>query len=101
MIRFRLLSSAAPLHAPSDGRGAGAAPDPDQILRRAQAAELLGVSLRQLDRLAEAGGGPTRTRLGEAAIGYRRRHLLEWLDAQAAGASTASSTVARQRQVQR
>ena len=53
--------------------------DLDQLLREQEAAELLGVSHRTLQRWRCTGEGPPFIRCGPRAIGYCRRDLLRWI----------------------
>ncbi len=53
---------------------------PDCALTEIQAALLLGVSVRTVQKFRYVGGGPPFMRIGRA-IRYRRRVLLDWMDA--------------------
>jgi hypothetical protein len=50
------------------------------VLTEGTAARRLGVSLRHLQRLRVAGGGPHYIRLGQRRIGYRPADLNRWLE---------------------
>ena len=54
-------------------------PDVDTILTRAEAARLLRLSTRSLERMGEVGEGPPRIQLSERRVAYWRRDLLDWL----------------------
>lgn len=57
-------------------------PDPDQLLRPAQAADLLGVSVHTLIRWRRSEDtGPPFVRINQAHVAYRRRDIRKWLDA--------------------
>lgn len=59
--------------------GAASAADPDlKVYTRAEAAEMLGISVLTLDRLHAAGSGPARLRLSARRVGYRARDLIAW-----------------------
>ncbi len=51
----------------------------NSLLDQKQAAELLGVSVRTLERHRVAGTGPRFTRLGRL-VKYRECDLLEWVN---------------------
>jgi predicted DNA-binding transcriptional regulator AlpA len=51
---------------------------PFEVLTQAEAAKLLGVSQRHLQRLEEIGAGPPRTRLGERRIAYLKQGSVAW-----------------------
>ncbi|MBL8628379.1 MAG: helix-turn-helix domain-containing protein [Rhodospirillaceae bacterium] len=60
-----------------------------EFLTRPQAAKHLGVSVSFLNKLAAKGTGPVITRLGSAAVRYKRADLDAWLDSRrATNAST-------------
>ncbi len=61
---------------------------PDQILREREAARLLGVSHRTLQRWRCVGGGPSFVRCGLRAVGYRRGDLLAWIEARTHGSTS-------------
>lgn len=50
-----------------------------QVLRKREAAKLIGISIATLDRLRAAGTFVRPIRLGEQAIGFLRRDLDAWL----------------------
>jgi len=50
-----------------------------ELLTEAEAAEWLRVSPRHLQRLADLGEGPPRTRLGERRIAYPVEGLAAWV----------------------
>ncbi len=53
--------------------------DTEIITRRKEAARLIGVSLRSLDRWERAGQFPKRIRLGPRAVGYSTVEVNDWL----------------------
>ena len=55
---------------------------PSEVVRPAEAASLLSVSLSLLKKWRVQGGGPRFVRLGGRAIGYRRADLSDWIAAQ-------------------
>jgi predicted DNA-binding transcriptional regulator AlpA len=57
--------------------------EPDAILAPADAARLLGVHTRSLERWRVSGDGPVFVRLGLRRIGYRVSDLTTWLEARA------------------
>ena len=71
-----------------------AAPDyalpEDVVLTTSEAAHMMRVSVRTLERLAETGEGPARVRLGARRIGYWRADLLAWLQARTSPAKRAA-----------
>lgn len=75
----RLLTSGAYAgHAPESGSGASRL---RHIMRRPEAAEYIGRSVRALERWATEGGGPKFVRIGAKAVGYRTEDLDAWLKA--------------------
>ena len=52
----------------------------DSLLNQKQAAKLLGLSVRTLERHRVAGTGPRFTRLGRL-VRYRQVDLADWVDA--------------------
>ncbi len=54
---------------------------PPEVVRPAEAASLLSVSLSLLKKWRVQGGGPRFVRLGGRAIGYRRADLSDWIAA--------------------
>ena len=55
---------------------------PSEVVRPAEAALVLSVSLSLPKKWRVQGGGPRFLRLGGRAIGYRRADLSEWIAAQ-------------------
>jgi predicted DNA-binding transcriptional regulator AlpA len=53
---------------------------PDALLFPAEAAFLLGLSIRTLEAARLNGGGPSYIALGRRAVRYRRRDLEEWIE---------------------
>jgi predicted DNA-binding transcriptional regulator AlpA len=51
----------------------------DQLLNQKQAARILGLSVRTLERHRVTGTGPRYVRLGHV-IRYRQNDLQEWID---------------------
>ena len=62
------------------------------LLREAEAAEMLRISPRTLQRLRYEGGGPVFIKVGEARVVYRQRDIEAWLEGRAA---TSTSSGAR------
>ncbi len=56
----------------------------NEVLTEREAARLLRLSVRTLQRLAAAGTGPAKMRLTRRRIAYRRSDLLEWIAVRAA-----------------
>lgn len=54
---------------------------PRRVLRRREAAEYLGITVRTLERFATEGGGPRYVRLTTTATGYTLEDLDAWLKA--------------------
>jgi predicted DNA-binding transcriptional regulator AlpA len=54
---------------------------PSEVVRPAEAALVLSVSLSLLKKWRVQGGGPRFVRLGGRAIGYRRADLSDWIAA--------------------
>jgi len=52
------------------------------LLRTEQVAELLGCSIKQVQKLYKAGTLPPRTRVSERIIGWRESDIEAWLLAQ-------------------
>lgn len=63
-----------------------AAPDVDVVLTQAEAAQLMRLSERTLQRLDEVGEAPPRIALTGRRVGYWRSHVLAWLYARTAPA---------------
>ncbi len=55
----------------------------DEVLTERQAADLLKVGVRTLQRWRAEGGGPPVLRFGERRLGYLRSQLIEWAREQA------------------
>ena len=55
--------------------------DLEIVLSQPEAARIMGLSLRTLERLAEVGEAPPRIRLTERRIAYWRSDVLAWLRA--------------------
>ena len=55
-------------------------PNSDRVLNSKEAAQLLGVSLRTLDRLCQTDGGLKKIRLSPGRVGFRQRDLLAWIE---------------------
>jgi hypothetical protein len=55
--------------------------DPDALLFQSEAAYLTGTSGRTLEAWRLHGGGPPFIALGRRAVRYRRRDLMDWIDA--------------------
>ena len=53
----------------------------EQLLRQDEVAKILDVSPRTLEAWRHRGGGPRYLKLTERCIRYRRRDLLEWVEA--------------------
>jgi len=64
-----------------------------KILTCQQAAELIGLSKRSLDRMRVTGAGPKFFRAGPRAVRYREDAVLEW--AQAREAASRAEEAAR------
>jgi excisionase family DNA binding protein len=54
---------------------------PGENLTRAEAAEVLGVSARWLEKAAVTGGGPPFVRLSRRTVRYPRAELERWMAA--------------------
>ncbi len=57
------------------------APDLDVVLTHGEAARMLRLSTRSLDRMVETGEAPPRIQLTIRRIGYWKRDVLAWLQA--------------------
>lgn len=66
--------------------------DPDTLLTEAQAADHLSISMRTLQAWRVRGGGPVFIRAGRS-IRYRRRDLLDWVEANAATSTSSMEVV--------
>ena len=51
-----------------------------RVLKRREAIEALGVSVRTFERLEAAGDIPVKTRLSEGRVGFRVSDIQAWLD---------------------
>ena len=51
----------------------------DHIVGMKRAAELIGVSVRKLERLCRAGAGPRKIRLSPGRVGFRLSDIAAWL----------------------
>ena len=58
------------------------APDLDVVLTHPETARMLRLSTRTLDRLCETGEAPPRINLTGRRVGYWKRDVLAWLQAQ-------------------
>lgn len=68
------------MHKPITNRPEDFTPgDPDAILMEAEAARWLRLSVRSLQRMRLAGGGPEYLQLGERRLGYRMGALRDWI----------------------
>jgi len=61
---------------------------PDRILREREAARLLGVSHRTLQRWRYEGGGPRFVRCGLRAVGYQWKVIIDWIDSRGRGSTS-------------
>jgi len=61
--------------------------DSDALLDRGEAAKLLGVSERFLERKASEGGGPRMVRLSPRAVRYFRRDLIRYAESLRVGST--------------
>lgn len=52
---------------------------PDQLLNEHDAAELLGYSVRTLQKWRVVGGGPKFVKVSARSIRYRVKDLLDWI----------------------
>lgn len=66
------------------------AADLDVVLTHPEAARMLRLSTRSLDRLCETGEAPPRIQLTGRRVGYWRRDLLAWLQARTSPAKRAA-----------
>lgn len=65
-------------------------PDLDLVLTHPEAARMLRLSTRSLDRLIETGEAPPRIRLTGRRVGYWKRDVLAWLQARTSPAKRAA-----------
>lgn len=70
--------------APTDGA------DLDVVLTHPEAARVLRVSTRTLDRLCETGEAPPRIQLTGRRVGYWKRDVMAWLRARTSPAKQAA-----------
>jgi predicted DNA-binding transcriptional regulator AlpA len=54
--------------------------DSVRVLTRTQTIRALGLSEKTFKRMERAGETPPKTRLSPGRIGYRVKHIHEWLD---------------------
>jgi len=66
----------------------------DKVLNVRQAADLLGLSIKTLNRARLEGGGPPYVQLSAARIGYQHSALMSWLRSRTV-TSTSAATVQR------
>ena len=66
------------------------APDLDIVLTHGEAAQMLRLSTRSLDRLVETGEAPPRIQLTGRRVGYWKRDVLAWLQARTSPAKRAA-----------
>ena len=55
--------------------------DPDRLMNEKEAAEMLCYSVRALQNWRSRGGGPKFIKVSARSIRYRRRDLLDWIEA--------------------
>ncbi len=55
--------------------------DPDRLMNEHEAAEVLCYSVRALQNWRSRGGGPKFIKVSARSIRYRRRDLLDWIEA--------------------
>ena len=67
----------------------------DPLLNQKQAARILGLSVRSLERYRVAGTGPRYVRLGHL-IRYRQSDLKEWIDSHLRNSTSETSWRYRQ-----
>jgi predicted DNA-binding transcriptional regulator AlpA len=60
---------------------APATDDPDRLVDERQAAEFLAYSVRALQNWRVRGGGPRFVKVSGRSIRYRRRDLIDWIEA--------------------
>ena len=54
--------------------------DPDKLLTEAEAADLLGFTVRALQGWRYKGGGPQFVKINGKSVRYARRELRKWID---------------------
>lgn len=59
-------------------------PTPDRVLRRKVAAERVGLTVRQLERLEAAGRFPRKVKLSDRACGWLEADVSAWIRARVA-----------------
>jgi predicted DNA-binding transcriptional regulator AlpA len=69
-------------------------PDTNIVVTEGEAARMLGISMRTLQRLRVDGGGPTFVKLTERRLGYAVEDLQKWVRGRAR-ASTSAAAPAR------
>ena len=60
----------------------------DQLMNEKQAAEVLCYSVRALQNWRCRGGGPRYIKVSARSVRYRRRDLLDWIEARTVAHST-------------
>ena len=65
-------------------------PDLDVVLTQPEAARMLRLSTRSLERLVEIGEAPPRIQLTGRRVGYWKRDVLAWLQARTSPAKQAA-----------
>jgi predicted DNA-binding transcriptional regulator AlpA len=55
--------------------------DPDRLMNEHEAAEVLCYSVRALQNWRSRGGGPKFIKVSARSVRYRRRDLLDWIEA--------------------
>ena len=75
---------------PDYGLPADASAASDPVLTISEAAHLMRVSVRTLERLAETGEGPPRIQLTGRRVGYWHSDLMAWLKARTSPAKRAA-----------
>ena len=59
-------------------------PIPDRVLNAKETAELLGVSLRTLDRICQTDSGLKKIQLSPGRVGFRQADVLAWIESRGA-----------------
>lgn len=65
-------------------------PDLDLLLTLPEAARLMRLSVRSLERLAEVGEGPPRVQLTSRRVAFWRKDVVRWLETRTAPAKQAA-----------